>query len=250
MVELERRNTAVIAASHAPAARILDEQSLHLPPTAAHRFGPAPSTAVTTARHATEHDHSVTRAIQDAAPIASGECLPPFGPLRRQAVLGEPVPDRGSAAIDLAGDLDDRQTGRHQLRQPVASDRALRSVPFLIDGSKSVLGDPVPDGRFMPPHPPSDLREREPLGEKLFEVASLHEEHRAIRRTAKYLQMGRFWGASVEDLCPREEDLSRPGPHSGCDPAARARASVGCGRAWRARPPQPARSPVSWSTCA
>src|SRR5215211_5252639 len=148
VVELQGTQVAGVAADRTAPARLRDEDLLDPPPASRHRLAVAEPAAVPPDLScADEHLPTVNAALAKEARRPG--CIPPrvAGGLRPHAVLREPVTHGRGTAIQLGGELPDRESSLHERLKLCASDRPARLMPSRVLRQEAVLVDPVGDGR-------------------------------------------------------------------------------------------------------
>src|SRR5262249_7395163 len=92
--------------------------------------------------------------------VTSGAAPPdPLTPLGFQAVLLEPMADRGNADTEGVGHEGVCRTLLDECGEPLAGDRAPTRVAVLVSRLQAVLLHPVANRRRVPAHAPANLFE-------------------------------------------------------------------------------------------
>ena len=179
VVELKRGRMLVEPTTRASTAGLLDQCRLDLAAASDDRFDLASGASVAAA----SKDEELTFAVIPAGARKPGlssvnrfECAFAIAvpPAQSEPMLGQPMPNRRLAAIELAGDFLQRRASLNQGLQLLAGQATPQRVLGLPVGLEPVLGDPVPDGRRVPIDQRGDLAQGEPTGQPSFEKDPVH----------------------------------------------------------------------------
>jgi hypothetical protein len=149
MVEVQRRDAAVITANTTAASRLFDQQPLHLASTTGNRLGATSGTPIAPLGAAPELGHAVVLAFKRQLLLAVFGGTAPLSPSGSQTVLPELMPHGRFAAIKSLRDLGCRHPRIDQRFEFRACHPASRRMLTPVDGLEAVLPDPVADRRFM-----------------------------------------------------------------------------------------------------
>jgi hypothetical protein len=184
VMELQCRHAAIVAAEPASSTRLFDEDLLDPSTASHHRLLTAPATPEIAAGVSDVLAFAVLGAYKRCFGQASfASCARRIGGAPAdtstgpEPVLAQPMTHGCLAATERLRDLRDRHVGLDQRLEILSRDAPACSVLVSVRRLQPVFLDPVADRRFMPVETPSNLRQRQPLREKLLQRSAIHAPH-------------------------------------------------------------------------
>jgi hypothetical protein len=184
MVEVQRRNTAVVAAQCATSAGLGHQYPLHLAPAATHPLQAATLATVITTTLEPKRRHAMLATPSHNGRLAGSlrrmrGFLPDASSLRigLESILPQPVSDGPLAAFHVPGDLSNRHARLHQGLQLTPCKSSSSYVLVSVCSPKPMFLNPVAHSRFVQAKPSPDLSQRQALPQQLLERSAIHASH-------------------------------------------------------------------------